>query len=289
MTGAFSQASSGQTTFVIGGTPASGQFGKLTSTGAAVLDGTIAAQAASGYTPVQGAQYTVMTFASQAGGPTFNGGVTFGVQFNPKDVVVTVASEPVDLAVTAVTLTTATATPGQSVTVNYTVKNQAQAATRPRAYGPTRFTSRRMRSSIRRRCFLAGRPTRGPSLAEAVTVVRFPRRCRCSCPGRTTSSWWPTVATRCRTRTGPTTSPPRPPHSARASPCWRRARPSRGRWRRASLCTTRSTCRPDRPSRSPATSPRRGRARSMLPSSRSPPRARRRSWRMTAARPPRTC
>jgi hypothetical protein len=75
-TGAFSQASSGQTTFVIGGTPASGQYGKLTSTGAAVLDGTIAAQASAGFTPVLGALYTVMTFASQSGSATFSGGLT---------------------------------------------------------------------------------------------------------------------------------------------------------------------------------------------------------------------
>jgi YD repeat-containing protein len=141
VTGAFSQASGGQTTFVIGGTPASGQYGQLTSTGAAVLGGTIAAQASAGYTPVQGAQYTVMTFPSQSGSPTFSGGVIFGAQFNPTDVVVSVASEPVDLAVTAVTFTTANAAPGQSVKVNYTVKNQAQAATSASAWTDSVYLS----------------------------------------------------------------------------------------------------------------------------------------------------
>ena len=81
-----------------------------------------------------------MTFASQTGSPAFSGGVTFGAQFNPTGVVVSVASEPVDLAVTAVALTTATAAPGEAVTVNYTVKNQCRQQP-VRARGPTRCIS----------------------------------------------------------------------------------------------------------------------------------------------------
>ncbi len=141
VTGAFSQASGGLTKFAIAGTPASGQYGQLTSSGAAVLDGTIAAQADTGYTPVNGSQYTVLTFASQTGSPTFSGGLTLGAQFNPTDVVVTVAAEPVDLAVTAVTLTTPTAAPGQAVTVNYTVKDLAQAGTSAGAWTDSVYLS----------------------------------------------------------------------------------------------------------------------------------------------------
>ncbi len=130
VTGAFSQAGGGLTTFAIDGTSASGQYGRLTSSGAAVLDGTIAAQADAGYTPVDGSPYTVMTFTSQTGDSTFSGGVTLGAKFNATNVVVTVVAQPVDLAVTGVTLTTATAAPGGAVTVNYAVQNLAQAATR---------------------------------------------------------------------------------------------------------------------------------------------------------------
>ncbi len=127
--GALTHENAGQTTFLIGGRPASGQYGRLTSTGAAVLDGTLAAQDAAGYIPIVGDQYPVMTFASQTGNPTFSGGQIFGAQFNPTNVVVTVAAQPVDLAVSAVTFSPATAVLGQSVTVSYTVQNLAQVST----------------------------------------------------------------------------------------------------------------------------------------------------------------
>ncbi len=64
--GTFTQTAAGTTEFQLGGAPASGQFGQVIATGAA-LDGTAGFSIISGYTPTNGDAFTLMTFPSHTG------------------------------------------------------------------------------------------------------------------------------------------------------------------------------------------------------------------------------
>ncbi|MHB1560310.1 MAG: carboxypeptidase regulatory-like domain-containing protein, partial [Isosphaeraceae bacterium] len=133
VTGDFTQGSSGSLQFQIGGTPASGGFGQISVTGSAALTGTLDDALVGNFGPAAGTTYQVMTFASQTGrfatvdSPQFHGGAFLQVQTNPGNVTLTASTAVADLAVTSATLQTTTAQPGQAVTVNYQVTDQASA------------------------------------------------------------------------------------------------------------------------------------------------------------------
>ncbi len=129
--GDFTQGSSGSLQFQIGGTPASGGFGQVSVTGSAALAGTIDDALVGKFGPAAGTTYQVMTFASQTGqfatvdSPQFHGGAFLQVQTNPGNVTLSTSTAVADLALTSATLQTSTAQPGQAVTVNYQVTDQA--------------------------------------------------------------------------------------------------------------------------------------------------------------------
>jgi hypothetical protein len=74
--GAYTQTAGGLRV-QIGGTPASGQFGKLAASGAANLAGTLTVSLANGFTPGSNQSFPVVTFASRNGDFTTNNGLTF--------------------------------------------------------------------------------------------------------------------------------------------------------------------------------------------------------------------
>jgi hypothetical protein len=81
VTGAYTQTAGGLRV-QIGGTPASGQFGKLAASGAANLAGTLTVSLVNGFTPGVNQSFPVVTFASRNGDFTTNNGLTFpGGQF----------------------------------------------------------------------------------------------------------------------------------------------------------------------------------------------------------------
>jgi len=131
--GGYTQSSSGTVQFQLGGSPTSGQFGQLTATGAASLNGTLQAILTNGYAPSASDSFQVMTFASHTGSfsanqvPLFHGGDLFGVQTNATNVTLAAATAVSDLEATGVSATSTSVQPGQNLTVNYTVKNLGNA------------------------------------------------------------------------------------------------------------------------------------------------------------------
>jgi RHS repeat-associated protein len=131
--GGYTQSSTGSLQFQLGGAPTSGQFGQLTATGAASLNGTLQAILTNSYAPSASDSFPVMTFASHTGSfsadqvPLFHGGDLFGVQTNATNVTLAAATAVADLKVTSVSATTASVQTGQNLTVNYTVQNVGNA------------------------------------------------------------------------------------------------------------------------------------------------------------------
>ncbi len=67
VTGSYTQSTAATLQVQLGGPPASGQFGRLNSTGTANLAGTLSAALANGFTLGPGQSFTVMTFSSVSG------------------------------------------------------------------------------------------------------------------------------------------------------------------------------------------------------------------------------
>jgi hypothetical protein len=99
VTGNYSQAASGSVSLDIGGT-ATTQFGRMTVTGSATLNGTLNVALANGFTPALGDRFRFMTHASRTGafatqnGLDIGGGLAFQVETtDPLDLeLVTVAA-----------------------------------------------------------------------------------------------------------------------------------------------------------------------------------------------------
>jgi hypothetical protein len=68
VSGNYTQTSAATLAVQLGGTPGSGQFGRLAVTGTAALDGTLTVSLASGYTPSAGDSFQVLTFSGATGG-----------------------------------------------------------------------------------------------------------------------------------------------------------------------------------------------------------------------------
>jgi autotransporter-associated beta strand protein len=106
VTGIYSQSTSGSLSVDIGGT-ATTQFGRMTVTGSATLNGTLNVALANGFTPVLGDRFRFMTDTSRAGffattnGLDLGGGLAFQVETtDPLDIeLVTVAAAPASATV----------------------------------------------------------------------------------------------------------------------------------------------------------------------------------------------
>jgi RHS repeat-associated protein/uncharacterized repeat protein (TIGR01451 family) len=123
--GNFTQTSAGTLHEEIGGTPASGLFGRVPVTGTATLAGTFDLDLVNGFTPSGGQAFQVMSFASANG--TFTAFTGLGSDFtalqNPTDLLLIGASvSGIDLQPTSVTAPTA-AISGQDITVDWQVSN----------------------------------------------------------------------------------------------------------------------------------------------------------------------
>ena len=129
VTGSYAQTSSGSLSVQIDGRAANGRFGRLASTGNAALNGTLNVALVNGFGPTAGDVYPILTFASHSGAfATINGLNAGSVPLFRADVLATsltlttLAGES-DLAMKTVNIVTASAKPGQNVTIGYTVNN----------------------------------------------------------------------------------------------------------------------------------------------------------------------
>jgi hypothetical protein len=113
----------------IGGTPASGQFGRFNVAGTFVLAGTFELDPFSTFTPSAGQDYKAITFASASGSfSTILGfGSTYSDTINPASFDVSAFAAPADLAISHVS-GPATATPGQQMTVSWQVTGDGPAS-----------------------------------------------------------------------------------------------------------------------------------------------------------------
>jgi RHS repeat-associated protein len=113
----------------IGGSPASGLFGKAMIGGEATLAGNFKLDLVNGYTPAAGQNYAVLKYASASGSFATISGLPSGMSASQTATeldLATAASAP-DLVPTSVTAPT-TATAGQLITVNWQVKDQSPVA-----------------------------------------------------------------------------------------------------------------------------------------------------------------
>jgi hypothetical protein len=128
----YTQTSTGTLSVQLGGT-GSGQSGKLVSTGAAQLDGTLQATLVNGYSPAVGDSVTVQQYPSATGTYAhFNlpasAGIGFAAAVQPTGVVLTGAALATDLAVQSIdSITPAPGIAGQNETVQYTDVNNGKA------------------------------------------------------------------------------------------------------------------------------------------------------------------
>lgn len=123
--GNYSQTIAGTFTVQVGGTPSSGQFGRVAVQGVANLGGTLSVNLASGFTPSNNAVYPVMTFASSTGAFSSATGLSpyFSQQLGPTALNLKASSGTLaDLALSAVTAPTS-AKAGEPIAVNWQVTN----------------------------------------------------------------------------------------------------------------------------------------------------------------------
>ncbi|HQU42335.1 MAG TPA: CARDB domain-containing protein, partial [Pirellulales bacterium] len=125
--GNFTQTAAGTLDEQIGGAPASGLFGQIAATGTATLAGNFNVSLVNSFTPVDGQDYPVLTYASATGSFAATTGLPSGMTANQTatefDLDMPAAATPTaDLAVAAVTAPT-TASDGQSITVNWQVQD----------------------------------------------------------------------------------------------------------------------------------------------------------------------
>jgi Bacterial pre-peptidase C-terminal domain/CARDB len=134
VTGAYAQGSAAGLTFVLGGTPASGQFGRLTINGSASLAGSMTVSFLNGFSPTAGSDYAVVTFSSETGGSALSfSGLSSG-RFAFLKPVVAAQSITLDTTTSASDLATqpfnapSTGTAGGPLNLTYQVKNLSSTA-----------------------------------------------------------------------------------------------------------------------------------------------------------------
>ncbi len=127
--GAYVQGNTATLATQIAGNPASGQFGRLVSSGNATLDGSFNAALTNGFGPTSGDSFAVMQFPSHTGAfasvtlPTSTGGTLFGSTLSKTGFTLNAQASAADLAVGAITLPNGTLAPGQNATLDITVNN----------------------------------------------------------------------------------------------------------------------------------------------------------------------
>ncbi len=122
--GDYSQAAGGTLATIIDGSPASRAFGTLAVGGNASLGGTYQATLATGFGAAPGNVYMPVSYASATGAfASIDVPTTLQATIGAQGITLAATSSGPDLATTAVTPETASAAPGQPVTVNYTVTN----------------------------------------------------------------------------------------------------------------------------------------------------------------------
>jgi len=133
VSGAYIQGPAGTLDIQLGGTPASGQFGQVTVTAAAALDGTLKSELVNGYAPATGDGFQIMKFASATGSfATFDlpmvGGLAFQAAASADNVVIAAKGGASDLSTTSIdSISPTTAFAGQNVSVAYTVTDSGAA------------------------------------------------------------------------------------------------------------------------------------------------------------------
>jgi RHS repeat-associated protein len=123
VTGSYSQTAAGSLRIQIGGRPSTSQFGQLNSAGNTALAGTFSAALINGFGLTSGDTYTVMRFPSHAGSFATTATPGFHADLTNVALTVTAIGGQTDLSTTMVSIPTPTATPGQQVSIAYTVKN----------------------------------------------------------------------------------------------------------------------------------------------------------------------
>jgi uncharacterized repeat protein (TIGR01451 family) len=126
VSGGFTQTSTGTLIEQVGGSPASGLFGRLAATTSVTLAGTFSLALGNGFTASVGQDFPALTFASATGTfATVNLGSRFSEAINPTslDLLSTVAN-PTDLALSNVVAPTA-AMAGQQITVTWQVTDSS--------------------------------------------------------------------------------------------------------------------------------------------------------------------
>ncbi len=128
--GNFTQGPGATLGFQLGGTPASGLFGQLKSTGTATLAGTLNIAVTGGYVPSAGDRFAVMSYASASGTFSSITGLSAGrtqlleAVVGSASVVIDSLIDAADLAMGTITIP-ANGVAGQDATINYTVTNNA--------------------------------------------------------------------------------------------------------------------------------------------------------------------
>ena len=163
--GNYSQGSAGSLDFQLGGTPASGQFGQLVTTGASTLDGTLQAEIVSTYQPSVGDQFTVVRDPSENGNfPTLNlpssPAVNFQAAVDTSDVVLSAAETKSDLTTSSIDSIAPTIAGGRTECIRYVDRDRQREAPHRFPPGPTRCSYPPRRPCRARRCSWARAPHR---------------------------------------------------------------------------------------------------------------------------------
>ncbi|MCA9062517.1 MAG: hypothetical protein KDA96_05645 [Planctomycetaceae bacterium] len=134
--------SPGQVNFQIGGTPASGEFGTLTTPATASLSGTATFELVNGYGPQVGDVYNVMTFPGFTETLSFGGNLDqFVPELTPTVLRVSSLGGLADLSPTTITVPAA-GVASQPVTISYTVDNLTDGSTRVTDWTDSLYLSR---------------------------------------------------------------------------------------------------------------------------------------------------
>jgi hypothetical protein len=123
------EAAAGTLAIQIGGTPSSGQFGRVAVTGTATLAGAFMLDTVDGFTASPGQDFHVMTFSGAGGSfsTVLGFGSTFSDALNPTTFDVDAFQSAADLQLTSVSGPT-TATPGQLLNVSWQVSDDGPAS-----------------------------------------------------------------------------------------------------------------------------------------------------------------
>jgi RHS repeat-associated protein len=133
ISGSYTQGAGATLNIEVGGTTAGTQFDQLDVTGAATLNGTLNVTLINGFGPQSPQTFQFLNFNSLSGAfstttmPQIDGNPAFVEQANATNLTLSAAAISADLAFESMTIPS-TATPGQNITVHYTVDNLTNVA-----------------------------------------------------------------------------------------------------------------------------------------------------------------